>query len=256
MSTVTGAFDDYGVAAQVVEDLKGAGIDSSRISVFGSRQRDAQTFRDDVYPEDSLAFLMQSVISGAAIGIVVALGSTVILHTATNLFVGLYAAVSGACAGGYVGLMLGAVTRGDVAERADEIHESNMTRGKIWVGVEAEREREELESQKIMQKLGAIEVDPPLMDEQDRREKLVFTLSWLSSVVFVIAMFGMSYLSAYHLSDPTPAYRAALAVCFGGILLASIFTSIAGLHTRGAQKWLNMEKKADHDVAIETTTVS
>lgn len=249
MSTVTGAFDDYGVADQVVEDLKNSGIDGTRISIFGAKQRDAQVLRSDVYPTDSVHYLLQSVVLGAAVGIVVALTSVVIAHVGSSWVLGLVAALSGACAGGYIGLMIGAVSRGDIAENDTRFSEASMTKGTIWVGVEAQEPREELKSQKIMAELGAIELQPPLEEEGEKRSRDIFAVGWFCSVVFVTVMFGLTIMSvSYGLVSDGRSLRVVLGVCYIGLLLCSIATGLAGLHTRGAQKWLNMEKKEKEEL--------
>jgi hypothetical protein len=71
----------------------------------------------------------------------------------------LIAAVSGATAGGVLGVVAGALTHFDVPEYEAKIYEAHLTQGKILVAAHSENDSERFKAEEVMEKNGAVEVD-------------------------------------------------------------------------------------------------
>ncbi len=244
-TVVAGAFDDYGVVNRAISNLRSHGIKAGQISVLGSGKDAAQILRKEAYPQDSKFYLMKSTALGAISGAIFALLCFATSTFHTQIVSGLLAAISGITAGGYLGLMIGVVTRLDIGAGEKILEEVKMTRGRIWLGVETHKIKEEKISHEVMKELGAIKLvsgeEANGMDKErflDRIEGVV----WIVSLLLLGLVIAFTVLSVQkELAEITASIRWLLFTAYAGLLGATVYNAFAGLSTRGARKWFNME---------------
>jgi hypothetical protein len=136
-----GVFNTTSEATRAIDDLLAAGFTKLQISVICSDQRKEEFFADFPHPPLPEEELPAAVATGSAVGSVI--GGLVAVAVATTTGAGLVAAGpiilalgGGAVAGGFIGAM---TTRGVTTEMAD-FYDQAVTRGKILVAIEDDRD--------------------------------------------------------------------------------------------------------------------
>lgn len=239
-ATVFGIFDDYGIVQKVIDELHTYGIEDRKIEVHGPDQEAAHTLRDEAIPRDTVPQIARFIVGGGAVGALFAF--LVYINSAfvhISPWIGVVAVFAGFGAGTYLGFLTGAIGKLDIAEDDTHLREDEMTEGQIWVGVEAEKEDEQLISQKIMYELGAIKLKPEPRFFDEKKLGDVGSVAGLTAVIFLAALIVMATVAELIVTPVIGTLqRTVMFLCFAGILLGSVATAIAGLKTRGARKWL------------------
>jgi hypothetical protein len=156
---VIGVFDDYGVVDKAIDELKRSGVLDEQISVLGSSQKHAAALDPAVHPTNVPENLAKFVAAGAVAGGVLG-GLTALIFPG----IGLLAAgswlmvLSEAAAGSYAGFLVGALTRMDISEVDAQIYESQLTQGRILVGIDTKDAQQQTKVQAVFDSLGAIDV--------------------------------------------------------------------------------------------------
>jgi hypothetical protein len=136
-----GVFTTTNQAVRAIEDLLNAGFTKDEISVICSDQRREELFAEFPNPPLPTDHLQEAVVTGSAIG--AGLGGLAAITAATATGMGIIALgpiglalAGGAVAGGFIGAM---TTRGVTKEMAD-FYDQAITRGKILVAIEDDRD--------------------------------------------------------------------------------------------------------------------
>ena len=139
-----GVFATTQQATRAINDLLSAGFAKEEISVICSDKRREEFFKDFPNPPLPTDHLAEAVATGGAVGAII--GGLVAVAAATTGGLGLIAAGpivlglgGGAAAGGFIGAM---TTRGVTKEMAD-FYDQAVSRGKILVAIEDERDNTE-----------------------------------------------------------------------------------------------------------------
>lgn len=247
-TVVSGIFDDYGVVKLVVDELHESGIDDSKIQVVGSKPEEAATLRPEVHPHDTVPKIAGVIVIGGIIGAIFALVVFFSSPIKSSLPIGLFMTFAGIGAGMYIGFLAGAIGKLDIAEDDTRFTEEDMTEGRIWVGVEADKEEDKEVSQQIMSDLGAIRLNPYLESPDEHRLGTVAVIVGTTAIVFIAAVIIMaSFVELKMLANIGTAQRLLAFVCFAGLILGSAATAYAGLHSRGARKWLYFERRTPNE---------
>lgn len=243
---VSGIFDDYGVADKVKDDLEHSGIDEKQIFVFGSSQEAAETLRPQVHPAGTITVVEETVGIGGLLGAIFAF---LVFHATpyhSQIFIGAFITFAGLGAGMYLGFLSGAIGKLDISEKHDAFTEDDMTKGKIFVAVETRAEDQVHISQKVMEDLGAIRITPEPEEPSETWLGKVATVVDITALLFMAAIVIMGSIAALQVTPVIgKSERVLLFICFIGLLAGSIATAYAGLHTKGARKWLSFEATED-----------
>jgi len=171
---VIGIFDDYQGAAKGIEALKEADFKAKDISILGSDKDDLRLVAAELDLEargaDKVVTTCGAI--GAVGGTLLGLTLLAIPGAGPLLVAGpLMAALSGAAAGGVIGVITGALIHFDVPEYEAQIYAGHLTEGKVLVAVHTESHDDRVSAEDIMDESGAIEIDTKL--EPEKKEAAV-----------------------------------------------------------------------------------
>jgi len=158
---IIGVFDDYIHAGSAVEGLKNSGVEDGAIALLrkdrsGSPQSGVLTASDRPPDEYMTRFGIIGSVCGFLIGLsliyVPGLGALAIAAP-------LIAAVSGAAAGGALGVITGALINFDVPPHISQAYEQHLSEGKVLVTMNVTNFEERVKIEQVMEQFGAVEVD-------------------------------------------------------------------------------------------------
>jgi hypothetical protein len=156
---VLGIFDNYTDAAEAVDGLKNAGFLAEQISLLGRDTADLKPVVSHLTKSPD-PLMSRFGIIGAVGGFLVGLSTIAIPGVGALLVAGpLIAAISGAAAGGAIGVVAGALVRFDVPETEARIYETHLTEGRILLAVHTQAAEQRFQAEEIMDRFGAIEID-------------------------------------------------------------------------------------------------
>jgi hypothetical protein len=157
---VIGIFEDYGLAAQAVEQLKAAAFNADDISLVGRSRTEMRPVVSEVVSNKPDKLMTDLGIAGAIGGLLIGLATIVIPGAGALMVAGpLVAAISGAAAGGAIGVVTGALVHFDVPEADARIYEGHLSSGKVLVAVHTEDPERRVKAEEILDSNGAIEID-------------------------------------------------------------------------------------------------
>jgi hypothetical protein len=159
---VIGIFEDYHTAAQVIEALKNADFKPADISILGSDPDELRLVaaEADVEAKGADRVVTTCGALGAVGGWLVGLAALAVPGAGPLLAAGpLMAALSGAAAGGIIGVITGALLHFDVPEYEAKVYAGHLTAGKVLVGVHTEDHDSRVRAEDIMEEFDAIEID-------------------------------------------------------------------------------------------------
>jgi hypothetical protein len=160
MKVIIGVFDDYAGASAAIAQLKAAGFAEESISLLGKNTDELRPVATEVASHKPDKLMTNFSIAGAIGGLLVGLATIAIPGTGALLVGGpLVAAVSGAAAGGALGVIAGALVHFDVPEYEAQVYEAHLTAGKVLVAVHTDNPDERFKAEQIFDTNGAIEVD-------------------------------------------------------------------------------------------------
>jgi len=168
---VIGIFDDYQAAAKGIEALKEAGFQAQDISILGSDQEDLRLVAAELDLEAKGADKVVTTCGaiGAVGGSLLGLSLLALPGAGALLAAGpLMAALSGAAAGGVIGVITGALIHFDVPEYEAKVYAGHLTEGKVLVAVHTESHDDRVRAEDIMDENGALEIDTKTEPEKPK----------------------------------------------------------------------------------------
>lgn len=157
---IIGIFNDYSMAGKVVEALKEAGFQARNVSILANDAEEARFAASNLEGPGPDKVVTTCGVLGAVGGWLVGLTAMAIPGAGFFLAAGpLMSALSGAAAGGIIGVITGALIHFDVPESEAKIYAGNLSEGKILVAVHTDNKDERLKCEDIFEQFEALEID-------------------------------------------------------------------------------------------------
>lgn len=170
---IVGVFNDSDAASKAIEELRTAGFEPGQISILApnesantqsSLDAAASNIEHVMTPSDATSPADKTVTSytmiGALVGGLVGLAAGALAPAGAMLGAGpLFAAITSAAAGSYVGTITGALVHFDVPEHAARVFETHVSSGNVLVAVHTDDQDERQKAEEIFDRMGVIEID-------------------------------------------------------------------------------------------------
>ncbi len=157
---IVGVFDDYTIAGEVIEALKVSGFDPHGISILGHDCDELRAVAAHVQSKGPDKLMLAGGLIGAVGGLMVGFANISVPGTGSLLVAGpMLAALSGAAAGGMLGVITGALVHFDVPEYDAKVYEAHLTEGKVLIAVHTETSEQWYRAEGIMDRFEATEID-------------------------------------------------------------------------------------------------
>jgi hypothetical protein len=147
-------------AAHVIDQLREDGVPNNAIAVIGADRNQMLPITSQIVDRKKMhPFVAKAIIGGVILGFLSGLASIFIPTVSAMYFWGPFmAAVAGACAGAYIGLLFGAAVVFDNPVWSAAVYEGPVPAHEIKIAVRTDSEhRHEIEH--LFEQSGAIEVD-------------------------------------------------------------------------------------------------
>lgn len=164
---VIGIFDSYEQATSAVELLGKAEFEAKDISVLGADPDEIRLVAANLESKRPDTVITTCGIIGALGGFTVGLATLSIPGVGAFLAAGpLMAAISGAAAGGMLGIIAGGLIHFDVPEYDANVYETHLTQGKVLVSVHTDLHDMRVLAEDIFEECGAFEVSTKVNQEK------------------------------------------------------------------------------------------
>jgi hypothetical protein len=165
---VIGIFDNYEQATHAVELLRQAEFEAKDISVLGADPDELRMVAVDLESKRPDSVVTTCGIIGALGGFTVGLATLAIPGVGAFLAAGpLMAAISGAAAGGMLGIIAGGLIHFDVPEYDANVYETHLTQGKVLVSVHTDQHDLRVLAEDIFEECEAFEISTKASQEKE-----------------------------------------------------------------------------------------
>lgn len=156
---VIGIFDDYEQATRAIEGLRKGNFRGEDISLLGPDPEELRMVGAEFENKHPDKVVTTCGILGALGGFTLGMASLTIPGVGVFLAVGpLMAALSGAAAGGMIGVIAGELIKFDVPEFDAHLYEAHLSAGNILISVHTENHDQRVLAEDILEESGAVTV--------------------------------------------------------------------------------------------------
>lgn len=156
---IYGTFDESR-AVQIIDRLHEEGVSDKSINIVGAERNQMLPMTSQIVDRKRMhPFVAKTIVGGVILGFIAGLATFFIPTISAESVVGpLIAAVCGACAGAYIGLLGGAAVAFDNPVWVARVYEGPVPSHKVKIGVQTDSEHDR-QIQHLLEQAGAEEID-------------------------------------------------------------------------------------------------